>query len=72
MKKTELQKQTELKEIARRLRAIKRERKRDRNNPYPRCDYDYGSLIEEYDPLTGKKKLSWALENIDIFSKQLN
>src|SRR5918995_5062119 len=57
--KYELQRQNELKELAKKLKAIERERKRNRNNPYPCCNYDYGSVAKEYDPLTGKTRLSW-------------
>ena len=49
------------------LKTIERMRKRDCNNPYPRCDYEYGSTYEEYDPLTGKKTLRFSPPDIGHF-----
>jgi hypothetical protein len=53
----ELQRQKELKKLRSKLKTIESKRKRDCNNHYPRCDCQYGSISEEYDPLTGKKTL---------------
>jgi hypothetical protein len=63
----EEQRQKELRELAKKLRIIERERKRDRSNPYPRCDCDYGSIYKEYDPLIGKKKLQRSPPDISRF-----
>jgi hypothetical protein len=58
-KKDELQKQKEIRKISKKLKIIDQKRKRDGNNPYPHSKYDYGSIMEEYDPLTGKKRKAW-------------
>ena len=63
----ELQRQKDLKKLASKLKTIERMRKRDCNNPYPRCDYEYGSTYEEYDPLTGKKTLRFSPPDIGHF-----
>lgn len=62
--KFELQKQKELKELAKKLKVIGRERRKNRNNPYPYCNYDYGSVKKVYDPVTGKTKLSLSPPDI--------
>jgi hypothetical protein len=52
-------KQKELEKLARKLKIIDRKRKKDRNNPHPHSNYDYGSVTEEYDPFTGQKTKIW-------------
>jgi hypothetical protein len=54
----ELEKQKELKKLAKKLRVIDRERKKNRDIPYPHCSYDYGRVTKWYDPTTGKSVLS--------------
>lgn len=63
-KKIELQKQQELKKLAKKLKVINKERMKNRNNPYPYCNYDYGSVKKVYDPITGKTKLSLGVPDI--------
>jgi hypothetical protein len=59
--KAALERQQQLKELAKKLKVIDRKRKKNRNNPYPYCNYDYGSVKKVYDPVTGKTELLLGL-----------
>lgn len=56
----ELEKQKELEKLTKKLKTIESKRKRNKNNPYPYSNYDYGSVSEEYDSLTGKRTKVWV------------
>jgi hypothetical protein len=62
----ELQRQKELEKLAKKLKVINRERKKNRDIPYPHCNYDYGSVTKWYDPTTGKSVLSYMPRKIDL------
>jgi hypothetical protein len=62
----ELQRQKELEKLAKKLRIINRERKKNRDIPYPHCNYDYGRVTKWYDPTTGKSVLSFMPRKIDL------
>jgi hypothetical protein len=62
----ELQKQKELEKLAKKLKVIDRERKKNRDIPYPHCNYDYGRVTKWYDPTTGKSVLSYMRRMIDF------
>jgi hypothetical protein len=54
MELDELERQKNIEKKAKKLKAIDRKRKKNEKIPYPQSSYDYGDIIEEYDPLTGK------------------
>ena len=56
----ELERQKYLEKLAKKLKTIESKRRRNRNNPYPCSNYDYGSVLVEYDPLTGKRTKVWV------------
>jgi hypothetical protein len=58
--KFEEQRQKELRKRAKKLRTIEKKRKKNRNNPFPYCNYDYGFIGTDYDLLTGKKTLHFV------------
>ena len=62
----ELQRQKELEKLAKRLKVIDRERKKNHDIPYPHCNYDYGRVTKWYDPTTGKSVLSYMPRKIDL------
>jgi hypothetical protein len=62
----QLQRQKELEKLAKKLKIIDRERKKNSNIPYPYCNYDYGRVTKWYDPVTGKKELSFMPPKIDL------
>jgi preprotein translocase subunit Sss1 len=66
-KKFELERQQKLRELAKKLQVIRRERMKNRNNPYPYCNIDYGSVKKVYDPVTGKTKLSLSPADVSHF-----
>jgi hypothetical protein len=55
----ELQRQQELKDLAKKLKVIDRERRKNQDIPHPHCNYDYGRVTKWYDPVTGKRGLSF-------------
>jgi hypothetical protein len=57
---TKLKRQKELEKLAKKLKVIDSERKKNRDIPYPHCNYDYGSVTKWYDPTTGKSVLSYT------------
>jgi hypothetical protein len=62
----ELQRQKGLEKLAKKLKVIERERKKNRDIPYPHCNYDYGRVTKWYDPTTGKSVLSYMPRKIDL------
>jgi hypothetical protein len=64
----ELQRQKDSEERAKKLKEIARMRKKNKNNPYPYCDYDYyGSVEEEHDALTGRSIKIWIPDITQFF-----
>jgi hypothetical protein len=63
--KIELQRQEELEKLAKKLKTLKRERRKNLNNPQPYCNYDYGYVSKRYDPVTGKTRLSFIPPDVD-------
>ena len=55
----ELQRQKELEKLAKKLKVIDRERRKNPVIPHPHCNYDYGRVTKWYDPLTGNRGLSF-------------
>jgi hypothetical protein len=63
----ELRRQKELEKLAKKLKIIDRERRRNRSIPHPYCNYDYGRVTKWYDPVTGKRGLSYMPPDISHF-----
>jgi hypothetical protein len=63
----ELQRQKELKKEAKKLKIIDRERRKNRSIPHPYCNYDYGRVTKWYNPVTGKRGLSYMPPDISHF-----
>lgn len=63
----ELQRQKELRKEAKKLKIIDRERRKNRSIPHPYCNYDYGRVTKWYDPVTGKRGLSYMPPDISHF-----
>ena len=58
----ELRRQKELEKLANKLKVIDSERRKNQDIPHPHCNYDYGRVTKWYDPLTGKKGLSFMCQ----------
>lgn len=62
-----LQRQKELRKEAKKLKIIDRERRKNRSIPHAHCNYDYGRVTKWYDPVTGKRGLSYMPPDISHF-----